>query len=96
MVWIIEPQKLSKGDGVDYLKTFKSDGLDYFKTFKSDGADYWTIWMELVVGSLDTMGGNDGAEGLTSTNSSTTIVGVLVVHLTLFVMMELKGNRISR
>ena len=36
MVWIIEPKKLSKGDGVDYLKTFKSDGLDYFKTFKNE------------------------------------------------------------
>ena len=31
------------------------------------------------MGSLDTMGGNDGAEGLTSTNNSTTIVGVLVL-----------------
>ena len=31
------------------------------------------------MGSLDTMGGNDGAEGLTSTNNSTTIVGVLLL-----------------
>ena len=31
------------------------------------------------MGSLDTMGGNDGAERLTSINNSTTIVGVLVL-----------------
>ena len=44
------------------------------------------------MGSLDTMGGNDGAEGLTSTNNSTTIAGVLVIQLRLLVMMKLKGN----
>ena len=34
----------------------------------------------------------DGAEGLTSTNNSTTIAGVLVIQLRLLVMMKLKGN----